>query len=268
MSFILTRVALARMFPRAGAATLDLIYRAQRDGMHRFGINHTKRRLAYFLAQAAEESAGFTTFTEMLNYTLGRAKQVWPARAASFDKMVKPGQAHIEAAKRKLDPVMLANETYGNRMGNGPPASGDGWKYRGRGPIQLTGRANYKSIGLFLGIDLESQPDLALDPKYLMLVLTGYWAKGQLNGYADAGNFTGLTRGINGGLTNLDERQRWLREVNLVLSNSTSYEDAVPTSPIAEPMPAPQPAPTPTPPATTQGGIITRLLRSIFGGRQ
>ena len=152
----------------------------------------------------------------------------------------------------------LANKVYGGRMGNTRP--GDGWKYRGRGPIQLTGKDNYRDIGAFIGLDLVENPDLVLDPRYLMLVQAGYWAKNRLNRFADASDFRGLTKAINGGLTNLALRQQWLRKVEAELARSGSVSDA----PIVPSPPPPDVEPPPARPEPPQGGFITALLRWIF----
>jgi putative chitinase len=101
-------------------------------------------------------------------------------------------------------------------MGNTEP--GDGWRFRGRGPIQLTGRSNYKEIGDFVGLDLIGNPDLAIQRQHMMLTQAGYWAKNDLNRFADAGDFRGLTKAINGGLTNWELRKKWLKQMEGALS--------------------------------------------------
>lgn len=261
MPVMLTRDALARLFPRATARTRDELFRSHGGPLHRFQINSTKRRLAYFLAQAAEESGGFTVFEENLNYSAARMTRVWPARFPTVHS----------AEPYARNPEKLANKVYGGRMGNSEP--GDGWRFRGRGPIQLTGRDNYRTIGRFLGLDLVGNPDLANEPEHMMLVQAGYWAKNDLNRFADRGDFIGLTRAINGGLTNLALREEWLRKVDAEMARPGSLADVAAVAPVAAVPPPPDvplPEPPPARPAPSDAGWragLASFLRSIFGAR-
>jgi putative chitinase len=250
MTIVLTRDALARLFPRAPAAIRAAIEASQEGPLARFGITASARRLAFFLAQAAEESGGFTRFSENLSYSAARMREVWPRRFPTL------------AAARPYEraPQRLADKVYAGRMGNGPEGSGDGWRYRGRGPIQLTGRANYREIGAFLGIDLEADPDLALDDRHLMAVQAAYWEVNRLNRFADAGDFVGLTKAINGGLTNLAERQRWLAKVEAEIGAAASRPVVAPPAEA----PPPGPASAPATPTSGKGGLVSRLLRALF----
>jgi putative chitinase len=104
------------------------------------------------------------------------------------------------------NPEKIANKVYADRMGNGNEASGEGFKYRGRGLIQLTGKDNYRACGEALGVDLLDNPDLVSSPQYAALSAGWFWDKNKLNQFADANDMTGLTKRINGGTHGLDDR--------------------------------------------------------------
>lgn len=160
----------------------------------RFGIN-TPMRVAHFLAQLGHES-GFVPKAENLNYSAQRLCVVWPTRFPTLD----------DAKPYEYNPRKLANKVYSKRMGNGDEASGDGWKYRGRGFIQITFRANYRTYGQLIGYDIEQEPDLALQYGVGGLIAAAFWKTHGLNGRADHDDLPGITRAINGGLTGLAER--------------------------------------------------------------
>ena len=161
----------------------------------RFEIN-TPERQACFLGQCAHESAGFTALKENLNYSAEGLTKVWPKRFPSLDA----------AQPYHRNPEKIANKVYADRMGNGDEASGEGFKYRGRGLIQLTGKDNYKACGAALGADLLNDPDQVSSPKYAALSAGWFWDKNKLNQYADANDMTTLTKRINGGTHGLDDR--------------------------------------------------------------
>lgn len=163
----------------------------------RFGIN-TPRRVAHFVAQLAHESNIYPR-EENLQYSLNRLCQVWPTRFL-------PGAAITQLCA--WNPVMLANVVYGGRMGNIYP--GDGHFFRGRGMIQLTGRANYRTYGKMIGHDLEHQPDLLLQFGVSALAAGAYWSAHGLNARADRDDLQGITRAINGGLNGLEHRRKLL----------------------------------------------------------
>jgi len=159
----------------------------------------TAQRVTAFIAQCAHESLDFTKLTENLNY--------------SSDALVKlfPTHFHGDAANYHRQPEKIANRIYENRMGNGPESSGEGWKYRGRGPIQLTGKANYSKFANDFFEDPQTvmdDPDLVTDdiPTSLYSALW-FWNKNNLNKFADAGDIKGMTKVINGGYLGLEERQ-------------------------------------------------------------
>lgn len=178
----------------------------------RFEIN-TDKRIAAFLAQTAHESGGYTMLEENLNYSDATMAAVWPNRFAEVGpdkKPIKEGGKNkpnkfAQALHRK--PEMIANVVYSNRMGNGTIESGEGWKYRGRGLKQLTGKDNYKRCGQALGIDLVDRPELLLTPDYAALSAGWFWSANKLGDYADRDDFVGMTKKINGGTIGLADRE-------------------------------------------------------------
>lgn len=175
--------------------------------MDEFDIN-TRAREAAFIAQIAHESGGLTRFVENLNYSAQRLCQVFPKRFPSL------------AAAKPFDrnPEKIANSIYANRLGNGDPASGDGFRYRGRGVIQLTGRSNYREFGKTLGIDLEGDPDTAASPAVAFRTAAAFWKSRGCNELADKGDFKGVTLKINGGTIGLDERMKLFNLAKSVLN--------------------------------------------------
>lgn len=169
--------------------------------LRRFSLTTPTRQSAFF-AQTAHESAGFTRLTENLNYSATGLATTWPGRFRGAD-----GQPNALARALHRRPEAIANVVYANRMGNGPEASGDGWRYRGRGLLQITGRAQYQRCGAALGLPLVEQPDLLAQPEPAVLSAAWFWQVNGLNELADAGDFEAITRRINGGLNGLAERR-------------------------------------------------------------
>lgn len=166
----------------------------------------TKLRIAAFLAQCAHESAEFTALAENLNYSAARLLQVFPKR-------VKADVAQRIAGR----PEAIGNYLYANRNGNGPEASGDGYRYRGRGAIQLTGRANYEKAGKAIGLDLIVHPEIVETLPGAIETACAYWIENKLNIYADQADMATLTKKINGGLNGLDDRKRYYERAMAVL---------------------------------------------------
>ena len=168
---------------------------------HRYQIDASPRRVAAWLATIAHESARLTTLVENLNYSADGLAATWPARYA--DMTGKPNATAQRIARRPED---IANLTYAGRMGNGSAGSGDGWRYRGRGLIQITGRANYARSGAELGFDLIAKPELLAQPFLATMSAAEWWARHGCNQLADTGDLADVTRRVNGGLTGLDDR--------------------------------------------------------------
>ena len=154
----------------------------------------TPKRQAAFIGQCSVESANFTRLQENLNYSAERLTQVWPSRFPSVS--IAQPYAH--------NPKALANFVYAGRLGN--LQDGDGWMYIGRGLIQITGRENYANCGSGIGVDIIDNPELLLTPRYAALSAGWFWNKKGLNALADSQEYGAMTRRINGGLTELDER--------------------------------------------------------------
>lgn len=156
-------------------------------------------RISHFLAQVTHESNDFKVLKENLNYSQSGLLSV-------FRKYFTPEQALAYARK----PEKIANRVYANRLGNGDEASGDGWKYRGRGAIQVTGKTNYMKCSLYLFNDerLLTNPDKLLEPKYAILSACWYWRTNNLNTWCDNNDIYTLTRRINGGLNGIEDRKK------------------------------------------------------------
>ena len=168
---------------------------------HRYQIDANPRRIAAWLATIAHESARLTRTVENLNYSAQGLAQTWPSRYADM-----AGQPTATAIRIARLPEDIANLTYSGRMGNGSAGSGDGWRYRGRGLIQITGRANYEATAAALGEDFVSQPEQLEHPHYAALSAAEWWHRNGCNVLADTGDMAAVTRKVNGGLTGLDDR--------------------------------------------------------------
>ena len=169
---------------------------------------NTARRLCHFLGQIFVETGGFASMVENLNYKD-------PAHLDAIFSAV-----HGEEDAKTLiqgGPEAIANRVYANRIGNGNEASGDGWRYRGSGYKQLTGRANYREIGGIVKLDLEGDPALAREPKSAAQVAFAFWDARQCSPLADLGDVEGVTERVNGparlGLT--ERRAATLRAVGI-----------------------------------------------------
>lgn len=156
----------------------------------------TPQRIAAFVAQCSHESANFTALSENLNYGVTGLARTWPKRFTTAELVNKYAR----------QPEMIANFVYANRLGNGDEASGDGWKYRGRGLIQLTGKENYQHFADSIGKNLEDVPEYLETPSGATEAACWFWKKNKLNSYADVGDIKGMTKIINGGFLGLDER--------------------------------------------------------------
>jgi len=173
--------------------------------MKRFEIS-TPARAAAFLAQAAHESGQLRWLVERLGYSAPRLMAVWPRRFPTL----AIAQAYANAPER------LANFVYANRLGNGDVASGDGWRYRGRGIFQLTGRGNYRRIGEALGLPLEDEPERVEQPEIAALTAAQFWQSHGLNELADdrsddndGADFETICVLVNGGREGLASRRSY-----------------------------------------------------------
>lgn len=176
------------------------------ETLAKYQIN-TPQRIASFIGQCQHESGNFRLLEENLNYSADALMRVWGSRFPTKE----------EADKYHRNPEKIANKVYGGRMGN--TEDGDGWKYRGRGIKQLTGKENYRNCGNGLGVDLVANPDLLLEPKYACLSAGWFWNKHNLNDIADKQDYETMTRRINGGLIGFDDRKAKITQAMQVLSD-------------------------------------------------
>ena len=188
----ITAQQLLQILPNAGHVA-GVFVPVLNTAMTRYQIVGTSR-IAAFIAQVGHESGQLTRLVENLNYSADALRKTWPSR---FDMEM------ASAAARK--PEQIANIVYGNRMGN--TAAGDGWKYRGRGLIQSTGKNNYRACGEALGLALIAQPELLEKPQHACMSAAWFWASRGLNTLADAGKFDTITQRINGGQNGVADRQ-------------------------------------------------------------
>jgi putative chitinase len=160
-----------------------------------YDIN-TVPRVAAFMAQTAHESGNYRAIKENLNYKAESLCKVWPKYFPN-----------IEIARQYAQqPERIANRAYANRMGNGPEESGDGWKFCGRGLIQLTGKSNYERYAQSLEIDLDEASEHLTTFEGCVQSAAWFWEANNLNQWADAGDILTLTKRINGGTIGLDDR--------------------------------------------------------------
>ena len=165
------------------------------EAMAEYEIN-TPARQAAFLAQVAHESARLGVLEENLNYSAEGLVKVFPKYFPTLK----------DAALYARQPQKIASKVYASRLGNGDEASGEGWKYRGRGLIQITGADNYRACGNALGIDFIGSPEKLTLPRPAAFSAAWFWAHRNLNALADHGDFTAITKAINGGTNGLAER--------------------------------------------------------------
>lgn len=174
-----------------------------------YGIN-TRSRLIHFMAQCHHESAGFKEMIENLNYS-------GIVLNANFCSHFKGREEALSFSKQ---PYRIANRIYADRMGNGNESSGDGWKYRGKGCIQITGKANTETFFKSVGIDAASDPMLIVSD-YPLISAAWFWEKHNLNQLADSANYNAvkaITKVINGGVNGLEDRIKWFDYYSTLVS--------------------------------------------------
>lgn len=173
-----------------------------------FGIDSDDAQ-AMWLANLCHESGCFTRLSENLNYSAERLAQVWPTRYAVDARAIQKRPNEL-AHRLAFKPDALANDVYANRMGNGAPATGDGWRFRGRYPVQLTGRDNYTRAGQGTGLDMLTDPDCwLLDIRAMARISAWFWWSRSLNKYAEQGDFGSVVKLWNGGTIGLEDRIAW-----------------------------------------------------------
>lgn len=182
-----------------------MLYQIYQTQFKNFGVD-TPLRIAHFMAQIDHES-NLKPVCENLNYSKERLLIVFPKyfNATNVDQYAKK-------------PEKIANRIYANRMGNGDEKSDDGWKYRGRGLIQLTGRNNYKALSDALKVDYLGNPDLLLNEADAIISALWFWTSKKLNQLADLDDIVKITKRINGGINGLEDRKKklagWKTQLN------------------------------------------------------
>ena len=174
----------------------------------KYDISNPKRK-ANFIGQCGHESNSFRTLEENLHYSAAALMRTWPSRFPDMDT----------AEKYANNPEKIANKVYAGRMGN--TEEGDGWRYHGRGLIQLTGKDNYANCGSSMGLDLVGNPDWLLDPTYAALSAAWFFNKKGLNQLSDIGDVVNLTKRINGGTLGLDDRMARTSQALRVLQGTS-----------------------------------------------
>jgi len=171
------------------------------DGLEKFGID-TPLKAAHFLAQTSHESGGFKVAIENMNYSAKRLIAIFgKKRFPTLDK------ARLFAG----NPQKIGNFVYANRMGNGPPSSGDGFRFRGRGIIQMTGRDMYRDVGELTDLELETHPELAEHVDSAIEIAGAIWKIKKCDTFPETAPAVRFTRAINGGVIGLADREKRFR---------------------------------------------------------
>ncbi len=182
---------------------LDEFVSALNKYMPLYGID-TKERISMFLSQVIHESGGFSRLVENLNYSSAGLMKVWPKRFTSLQI----------ASKYAKKPQAIANKVYADRMGNGSESSGDGWKWRGRSLIQITGKDNYIALDKDVpSLKVLQNPDILLTPEGAVIAACWFWKKNNLNRFADKSDIVGCSKAINGGFIGIEERKHLFTEI-------------------------------------------------------
>lgn len=203
----LTLSQLRTAIPNATLADCQKFLEPLNRAMDVYDIN-TPMRMAHFICQIAYESGNLKNVSEKLNYSAQGLRNTFP-------RYFKTADANVYAHK----PMQIANRVYADRMGNGNEASGDGWKYRGRGLIQVTGRENYRKYGYIVSpqIDPEKNPDALTNPTWAADSAGWYWKAHHLNERADRDEHTIITKIINGSTATAPKRLPYLRNAKIAL---------------------------------------------------
>ena len=211
MPVTVTLDQILRVAPNARSSYRDAFQNGQAilDGA---GISDTPQRIAHFMAQVLHESGGLTIQFENLNYSADRLPKVWPSRFKPIGPLDPNEYAH--------NPQKLAKEVYGGRMGNTNPD--DGFTFRGRGLLQLTGKVSYQEATTRLRAsnpdapDLVANPDEVISSSWCVAIAAAEWSARGCNTFADQDNVTKVTRAINGGTIGLSDRKEWLKRTKAV----------------------------------------------------
>jgi putative chitinase len=202
--FILTKEQLKQALPKN--PYIDQWHDAMSRALPDYDIN-TPKRVAAFLAQCMHESGGFVFLKENLNYRAESLMRVWPRYFPSIDI----------ARQYANNQEKIANRAYAGRMGNGPEESGDGWKFCGRGLIQLTGRNNYQAFADSIETSIDDIPAYLATFEGAVQSACWFWENNNLNQFADSGDILTMTKRINGGTLGLEDRKNHYEHVLQIL---------------------------------------------------
>lgn len=211
----ITAKQLRAFSPKASQKIIDGIV-ANQKLLADAGIT-TPRRIRHFMAQAANETGGLARLEENLNYSAKRLTQVWKKRFPTI----------AAATPYAKNPEKLANKVYGGRLGN--DKAGDGWRYRGSGILQTTGKENFTEVETDTGLPVVSQPQLLRTFPGALQAACIYWKKRGINKLADRDDIEGVTKAVNGGLIGLDDRKEWLAKARKI------WPDAAKAAPLLDP---------------------------------
>ena len=203
----LDREFMAAFSPQAKPPVVDALVSIGNYLFLGFGINASAKRLSAFLGQMAHETGGFALTAENANYSKARLLQVWPNL---FDD--------AKATEYANQPEKILSYVYANRLGNGPEASGDGYRYRGRGLLQLTGRPEYDRYKKETGIDLIQNPDAMSDANISLLVSALFWNGNNLNELANSNRLEDIVKKVSSG-QGLEEMKRYTAQALKLLSD-------------------------------------------------
>lgn len=197
---------LKAVMPQATEENIERFLPALNDELPKYGVD-TPLRMAHFIAQIAHESGSFKYSSENLNYSAKALRSVFGKYFTSEEM----------AEEYQRQPEKIANIVYANRMGNGDTESGEGWHYRGRGLIQLTGKDNYTACSSAIGEDLVESPDkISDDPNISVAAACWYWNSRKLNDAADQDDVKTVTKKINGGTHGLEDRTAFLNRCKAI----------------------------------------------------
>jgi putative chitinase len=194
---MITIELLQKVCPKTKKEVLEQYVASLNRVCKQYGISDNHKRVAAFLAQVAHESGGFNFTKENLNYNAKALQSVF--------KKYYPTEKDAIVHERK--PEQIANKVYAGRMGNGDEKSGDGWTYRGRGLIQLTGKENYTKFSESIKKPLKEAVDYLETPEGAVESAAWFWSKNKLNELCDKDDFVTLTKRINGGTNGLEDRK-------------------------------------------------------------
>lgn len=203
---MITKEQLKSITGIADDAKLTQLFAGITKTAEKYSIN-TNLRMCHFLAQILHESGNFVAVKENLNYSAEGLTKTFP-------KYFPTNESAIAYAKK---PEKIANKVYSNRMGNGDETSGDGFKFCGKGYIQITGKENYTALAKDTGIDCVNHPELLLLPENAIISAGWYWNSRKLNAFADADDIVTITKKINGGTIGIDDRKAKLLKCKSII---------------------------------------------------